>query len=83
MKAVEFGAAVAEHIAVVHGAGGRFIKLPGGTVVAWPLRARAATVNFGCPVRSDGWVAAAQICRSLIRARVGRLASPKCRRPYA
>jgi hypothetical protein len=39
--AVEFGGAVAEHIAVVHGAGGRFIKLPGGTVVAWPLPARS------------------------------------------
>lgn len=34
--AVEFGGAVAEHIA-----GGRLIKLPGGTVVAWPLPARS------------------------------------------
>jgi hypothetical protein len=34
--AVEFGGAVAEHIA-----GGRFIKLPGGTMVAWPLPARS------------------------------------------
>jgi class 3 adenylate cyclase len=55
----------------------------GLSLVRRPLPALAATVNFGCPVRSDGRVAAAQICRSLIRARVGRLASPQCRPPYA